>query len=234
MATVDETRARYLLQVFYSAANISNMTFDEFLAYMNNLNPDFMQAFAKNITIVENNGIDTVSAMQKLAAQTGGKLPQNSRGIQVFMYAIDDPLTDPDLLQWIESTAIQTAKGLKDTAVTVVDSVVGFAKYAIPLGIAAALFIAYNVYIKPSKRALRSNPRKWKKGSRIQSLLIEKKKFDKKHAKSWAKSHGFKATKIHTTKSYHRIRQEPPSHFKSFRMGHKIAKGVKPLYGEVK
>jgi hypothetical protein len=46
-------------------------------------------------------------------------------------------------------------------------------------------------------------------GSEIQSLLFDK-QWTPSEAKDWATSHGYKATKVHVTDNYIRLRQFPP------------------------
>jgi hypothetical protein len=55
-------------------------------------------------------------------------------------------------------------------------------------------------------------------GSRIQSLVFEKRYYDAAHAKKKAKSMGFKADKVDVKANTVRIRQAPPGEFKTFRM----------------
>ena len=47
------------------------------------------------------------------------------------------------------------------------------------------------------------------KGSEIQSLLFDK-QWTPSEAKDWATSHGYKATKVHVTDNYIRLRQFKP------------------------
>lgn len=47
------------------------------------------------------------------------------------------------------------------------------------------------------------------KGSEIQSLLFDK-QWAPSEAKDWATSHGYKATKVHVTDNYIRLRQFAP------------------------
>ena len=47
------------------------------------------------------------------------------------------------------------------------------------------------------------------KGSEIQSLLFDK-QWTPAEAKHWAAEHGYKATKVHITDDYIRLRQFPP------------------------
>jgi hypothetical protein len=46
-------------------------------------------------------------------------------------------------------------------------------------------------------------------GSEIQSLLFDK-QWTPAEARDWATSHGYKATKVHVTDNYIRLRQFPP------------------------
>jgi hypothetical protein len=47
------------------------------------------------------------------------------------------------------------------------------------------------------------------KGSEIQSLLFDK-QWSPEEAQAWARSHGYKATKVHVTDNYIRLRQFAP------------------------
>lgn len=70
----------------------------------------------------------------------------------------------------------------------------------------------------------------------VQSLLFPRSKFDASSARRWARQHGYRATKTHTTGDYVRVRQRPPSEFKarSFRtipFGHS---GIKAVIGHLR
>lgn len=54
---------------------------------------------------------------------------------------------------------------------------------------------------------------RWKHGSRVQTLVFDRSAFSVAEAKSWARSHGFRAPKADTTDKTIRLRQEPPSRF---------------------
>lgn len=55
-------------------------------------------------------------------------------------------------------------------------------------------------------------------GSRIQSVVFEKRYYDATHAKKKAKEMGFKVDKVDVKATTVRIRQAPPEQFKMFRM----------------
>lgn len=76
-----------------------------------------------------------------------------------------------------------------------------------PVGASAGLTVADAVY-----KHAHSNPRRRRNGgSKIQSLIFDRSKFSGTQARDWARSHGFKVTKIDVTANTIRIRQFPPS-----------------------
>lgn len=46
--------------------------------------------------------------------------------------------------------------------------------------------------------------------SEVQSLLFDREYFTTGQAKAWARKHGYRATKVHTTEHFHRLRQYAP------------------------
>lgn len=52
---------------------------------------------------------------------------------------------------------------------------------------------------------------------KVQTLLFSKDRFSRSSAVKWAKSHGFKATKVDEKENTFRLRQRPPSEFETFR-----------------
>jgi hypothetical protein len=45
----------------------------------------------------------------------------------------------------------------------------------------------------------------------IQTLLFDRDEFTRNEARDWAKAHGFRYGKVHTTATVHRLRQEDPA-----------------------
>lgn len=57
-------------------------------------------------------------------------------------------------------------------------------------------------------------PKKRGRGLRVQTVVFDREAFPRSSsALSWARRHGMKAAKIHTTSGSHRVRQEPPTAF---------------------
>lgn len=67
------------------------------------------------------------------------------------------------------------------------------------------------------------------KGSKIQSLIFDKKKFDAAAAKKWASDHGFTTDKVDETGESFRYRQLDPAAFKNFR-NKQITDGVTAVF----
>ena len=66
------------------------------------------------------------------------------------------------------------------------------------------------------------------KGTRVQSLVFDRKRFSASAARSWAATHGFKAPATDPKPTTLRLRQAPPSNFAKTTFRTKaIAKGVK-------
>jgi len=55
------------------------------------------------------------------------------------------------------------------------------------------------------------------KSMQVQTLIFNKDKFSRKSAVKWAKSHGFKASKVDEKENTFRIRQRDPGEFETFR-----------------
>jgi len=55
------------------------------------------------------------------------------------------------------------------------------------------------------------------KSMKVQTLIFAKSHFSRSSAKKWAKSHGFKASKVDEKENTFRLRQKPPSKFETFR-----------------
>lgn len=53
--------------------------------------------------------------------------------------------------------------------------------------------------------------------SRIQSIIFNRKFFSLIKARNWLRDHGFKYSKVDTTKNFYRFRQIPPLKSKSYR-----------------
>lgn len=71
---------------------------------------------------------------------------------------------------------------------------------------------------------------KWKLPSKIQTLIFNKSHFDLKKARNWAKTHGFKYSKIDEKENTYRIRQLDPTLFGDFRTI-TITNGIKAVVG---
>jgi len=67
----------------------------------------------------------------------------------------------------------------------------------------------------------------------VQSLLFPRPEFSPSSARSWARRHGYRAGKVHSTGDYVRLRQHPPSDFKrgSFRTISFGSSGIKAVIG---
>ena len=71
------------------------------------------------------------------------------------------------------------------------------------------------------------------RGTIVQTLLLDRRAFPTPaHARRWAIAHGYRATKVHTTARFHRIRQASPSRFErgSFRTI-RFAQGIEAVIG---
>ena len=66
--------------------------------------------------------------------------------------------------------------------------------------------------------------------SEVQSLLMDRDYFTKSAAKKWARRHGFRYGKVHTTGRYHRLRQYSPKGEGPFRTI-TFAEGIKAIVG---
>lgn len=72
--------------------------------------------------------------------------------------------------------------------------------------------------------------KKAKKSTKVQTLIFDKKTFNKKQALSWAKDHGFQAKKVDETPKSYRIRQISPRGMKVMRTI-SLRNGVKAVVG---
>lgn len=70
----------------------------------------------------------------------------------------------------------------------------------------------------------------------VQILLFNRGQFSKGDARSWASQHGFRATPmVHTTASYHRLRQRPSGDFREGRQRTvSLSPGVRAVVGLLK
>lgn len=68
---------------------------------------------------------------------------------------------------------------------------------------------------------------------KVQSLIFDRKLFDPSSARSWAKDHGYKATKVDVQRNTIRLRQQDPGLFQkdSFRT-HRLADGVQAVHAQ--
>lgn len=100
-------------------------------------------------------------------------------------------------------------------------------------------------YLKQfSARGLRRNParrrrkpsskaKRWKKSSRVQSLLFPSARFTPAKARTWARRHGYKGAKADETRNFVRVRQASPAKFKKSHMRTiKFGRGIKAVVGE--
>lgn len=80
---------------------------------------------------------------------------------------------------------------------------------------------------------LRLNPvsRRGSRSSRVQSLLLPRSKFSPATAKAWARSHGYRATKVDVTDRYIRLRQAAPGSFARLRTVPFGSGGIKAVVG---
>lgn len=76
----------------------------------------------------------------------------------------------------------------------------------------------------PIRRPLRArmvkDPKRCPIGMSVQSLVFPREHYTASTALHWAKSHGYRASKVHATGASYRVRVAPPSHFRasSFRV----------------
>lgn len=64
--------------------------------------------------------------------------------------------------------------------------------------------------------------------SEVQSLLFDRDFFTPSEAKNWARKHGFRYGKVHSTNRYHRLRQYSPLGEGPFRTI-KFTEGIKAI-----
>lgn len=84
----------------------------------------------------------------------------------------------------------------------------------------------HGVFENPLRRAIDRCPT----GSRVQSLLFSRLFFTTRGAQRWAKSHGYRYSKVDVTKKYVRLRQADPSHFARLRTV-SFGRGVRAVIG---
>jgi hypothetical protein len=74
-----------------------------------------------------------------------------------------------------------------------------------------------------------------KRATSVQTLIFDKKKFNRSQALAWAKRNGYKSSKVDETDSSFRLRQAEPTGFKkgSFRTI-KLTDGVQAVIGVAK
>ena len=65
----------------------------------------------------------------------------------------------------------------------------------------------------------------------IQSLLLPVAAYTPATAKGWAKAHGYRYGKVHTTANYHRLRQADPGAFRALRTITLGGPGIKAVVG---
>lgn len=82
-------------------------------------------------------------------------------------------------------------------------------------------------------RSLMKNPKRWKRSSRVSSLLFSKDFFSESQARAWAANHGFKFGSVHETKNYFRLRQIEPGVMADFRTI-EFTPGIRAIVGPVK
>lgn len=103
---------------------------------------------------------------------------------------------------------------------------------AIAFGLAIAglgVGTAYVLHEGPFERGrTRENP--VRRAMRIQSLLFSRPKYTTSSAKRWAKSHGYKTSKVDVTDRFIRLRQLAPGRFKVKRT-FPLGKGIKAVGG---
>jgi hypothetical protein len=86
--------------------------------------------------------------------------------------------------------------------------------------------------------ALRENPISLleRQSTHVQSLLFPRPEFDATSARRWARQHGYRFSKTHSTTDYVRLRQRPPGDFKrnSFRTISFGSGGIKAVIGHLR
>jgi len=88
---------------------------------------------------------------------------------------------------------------------------------------------------EPPKTPSGKKPKNRKVPTKIQTLIFSRTSFNKSQARAWAKSHGFKSSKVDETATSYRIRQRDPSAFRPGSMRTiKITTGVKAVVGHLK
>lgn len=135
------------------------------------------------------------------------------------------------------STAAKVAIGIPATLT------LGTFVYAWAMGhsvetVFAHLWAGAKSFVRHVAGEARSNPLELfeRQATTVQSLLFSRGKFDARAAKSWARKHGYRASKVDTRGSYVRLRQRPPSEFvrSSFRTIDFGGSGIKAVIGHLR
>jgi len=71
------------------------------------------------------------------------------------------------------------------------------------------------------------------KARTVQSLVFSKTKFNRSSARTWAKNHGYKASKVEVTKNSIKLRQLPPGRYVGFQTK-QLTKGVSVIMAQKK
>lgn len=99
--------------------------------------------------------------------------------------------------------------------------------------IGAAAAVAYHVRKPGGRPRFLSNPARLpaRRSSRVQSLLLPRARYTPSSAIAWARSHGYKTSKVDVTDRYVRLRQADPSRFSRLRTVRFGTSGVKAVVG---
>lgn len=90
---------------------------------------------------------------------------------------------------------------------------------------------ALRQYVEAARDVLLVQEDASRKGMQIQTLIFDKSKFDRAQAVNWAKSHGFKSSKVDETDGAFRLRQQPPDKFNTLRTI-RLTAGVQAVVGK--
>jgi hypothetical protein len=100
------------------------------------------------------------------------------------------------------------------------------------------LWMATKIFVRHVAGEARANPLELfeRQSTTVQSLLFPRGEFDARSARSWARKHGYRASKTHTTGDYVRVRQHPPDDFvqSSFRTIPFGSGGIKAVIGHLR
>jgi hypothetical protein len=66
--------------------------------------------------------------------------------------------------------------------------------------------------------------------TKVQSLLFSRSRYTTSSAKKWARSHGYRATKVDVTDNYVRLRQKAPGQFRVLRTV-RFGNGIEAVVG---